>query len=173
MDYLTLQDVKSAVIKKILKNQIKGNYYKHLLINYKKMARNISDKIKIIHAKGVEELTEKETQLVNRLLNEYYVRIQRQLKNFTSMEFHVKEYEKAGKGRQKMEESEKKKKKKFSIHIRIDANKVFESDYADWDLARAIHKALNKLMNQIEHEFHVSDQHDKFRKPQNVRKRGR
>ena len=137
------------------------------------METNISNKIKIIHAKGVEQLTEKETQLVNRLLNEYYTRIQRQLKNFTSMEFHVKEYEKAGKGKKKMEDSEKKKKKKFSIHIRVDSTKVFEADYTDWDLARAIHKTLNKLMNQIEHQFHVSDQHDKSRKPQNVKKRGR
>ena len=85
----------------------------------------------------------------------------------------LKNTKKAGKGKKKMEDSEKKKKKKFSIHIRIDSTKVFEADYADWDLARAIHKTLNKLMNQIEHQFHVSDQHDKSRKPQNVRRRGR
>jgi|TARA_B100001971_G_C18265688_1_gene592063 hypothetical protein len=129
---------------------------------------NITDKIKVIHAAGVNELTEKENQLINRLLNEYYIRIQRQLKNFASFEFHIKEYEKAGKGN-----IEKAKKKKFSVHVRVDATNVFEADYADWDLARVIHKVMNKLMNEIEHKLHSSDQHHKERKLQQVRERER
>jgi len=133
---------------------------------------DIADKIRIIHAAGVEELSEKEKQLVNRLLNEYYPRIQRQLKNLTFLEFHVKEYEKSGKGETKLGK-ETNKRKKYSIHVRIDANKVYEADYSDWDLARAIHKTLNKIMNKIEHELHSSDQHDRLRRPQNVRRRGR
>jgi len=111
--------------------------------------------IGVIHAKGVDLLNEKEKQLVNRLLNEYYSRIQRQIKNLTSFNFDLKKYEKEGKAQ------------KFSIHIGVEApTGIFEADYADWDLARTIHKILNKLMNEIEKRLHSSDQHLKIRKPQ-------
>jgi len=111
--------------------------------------------IGIIHAKGVDLLTEKEKQLTNRLLNEYYVRIQRQIKNLTVFSFDLKEYKKEGKA------------KKFSVHIRVEApTRIFEADYADWDLARTIHKVLNKLMNEIEKRLHSSDQHLRVRKSQ-------
>jgi len=126
------------------------------------------DKINIIYGSGINQLTEKEKSLVNRLLNEYYLRIQRQLKNLTFLEFNTKEYEKTGKGK-----IEKNKAKKYSVHVKIFSTRVFEADYADWDLARAVHKVMNKLMNEIEHKFHASEQHLKIRRPQQVRKRGR
>lgn len=109
--------------------------------------------IKIIHAKGVKILNEKQKQLVNRLLNEYYKKIQRQLKNETSFEVHVKNYEKEGKA------------KKFSINIKAVApTRIFEANASDWDLARAVHKVLNKILNEIEHRLHASEQHSKVRK---------
>ena len=114
----------------------------------------MENKINIIHATGVEELTEKEKQLVNKLLNEYYIKIQKRLKNMSSLEFRVKEYGKSG-------ERWLTKKKKFSIHVKINSDKFYEADYADWDLARTIHKVMNKLMNEIEHKLHSSDQHRK------------
>ncbi|MEK6873024.1 MAG: hypothetical protein AABW90_03355 [Nanoarchaeota archaeon] len=122
------------------------------------------ENIKVIHATGIDKLTEKEKQLVDRLLNEYYVRIQRQLKNLVSLEFNIKEYKKTG-------ERWLTKKKKFSVHIRINSDKVYEADYGDWDLARTIHKVMNKLINEIEHKQHHSDQHFKIRNLQKVRKR--
>ena len=109
----------------------------------------------IIQAEGTEILTEEQKQIVNRLLNEYYKRIKQQLKNLTSLEFHLKEYKKDGKG------------KKFSIHIKaIAPTTIFEGDASDWDLARTTHKALNKIMNEIEHKFHLNNHHFQIRKPQ-------
>jgi len=117
---------------------------------------NISNKIKLIQGSGIKEFGEKETQLVNRLLNEYYVRIQRMLKNLVSFEFNIKKYEKVGKDS---------KVKKASVHCKVDsAAGVFEADYADWDLARCVHKVMNKIINEIEHKFHSSDQHDRTRR---------
>ncbi len=110
------------------------------------------DNIKIIYATGIDELSEKEKQLVDKLLNEYYVKIKRQLKNEFFLEFHIKEYKKTG-------ERWLTKKKKFSVHVKINADKVYEADYGDWDLARTIHKVMNKLMNEIEHKTHSSNQH--------------
>ena len=130
---------------------------------------DITDKIKIIHASGTSAITEKQKQLINRLLNEYYQKIQKQLKNEVFLEINIKLYEKAGKPATKPGKSNK-----FSIHIRIDSSaKTFEADYADWDLARTIHKVMNKIINEIEHNFHSSDQHNKIRMSQQVRKRGR
>jgi hypothetical protein len=112
----------------------------------------------IIRLTNGELLTEREKQLANRLLNEYYPRIQKRLKNVTSLEAHIKEYEKPGK---------LKKAHKFSFHVKaIAPTQVFEADSFDWDFARTVHKALNKLMNRIERNFHSSDQHPKERMPQ-------
>ena len=111
--------------------------------------------IGIIHVKGIDLLSEKEKQLITHLLNEYSVRIQRQIKNITSFNFDLKKYEKTGKMQ------------KFSVHARVKGlTGSFEADYGDWDLARTIHKVFNKLMNEIEKRLHISDQHLKTRKPQ-------
>lgn len=127
----------------------------------------ISKKIKIIHGSNVKDFNEKEKQRVNMLLNEYYVRIQRMLKNLVSIEFNIKKYEKAGRGKE-----DKEKIKKASVHARVDsAAGVFEADYADWDLARTVHKVMNKLINEIEHKMHSSDQHDRARRSQKIRER--
>jgi len=116
--------------------------------------------IKIIHAAGANSLKENQKQLVNRLLNEYYPRIQRQLKNFTSFETDIKNYEKEGK------------QKKFSINLKVIApTRIFKANATDWDLARAFHKVLNKIMNEIESRMHSSDQHSKVRRLQKNRVR--
>ena len=103
-----------------------------------------------IEVKGAEFLTEKEKALSNKILNEYYVRIQRQLKNMASLRLHVKEYQKEGKRR------------KYSMRVEaIAPTRKFEANSFDWDFARALHKVLNKLRNEIEHKLHSSDQYPK------------
>lgn len=108
--------------------------------------------IKIIHAANVEVLTERQKQIVNRLLNEYYRKIKRQLKNEVFFEVHIKVHEKEGK------------RKKFNIHVDVVNAIRFGATADDWDLARAVHKVLNKIMNEIEHGLHSSDQHGKIKK---------
>ena len=60
-----------------------------------------------IQIKGTNILTEDEKKLANKLLNEYYPKIQRQIKNIISLQVHIKEYEKNGK------------RKKYSINVKI------------------------------------------------------
>jgi len=116
--------------------------------------------IKIIHLAGVDTLKERQKQLVNRLLNEYYPRIQRQLKNFTSFEVDIKNYKKEGK------------QKKFSINLKVVVpTRIFKANAIDWDLARALHNVLNKIMNEIESKMHSSNQHSKIRRLQKNRER--
>ena len=100
-----------------------------------------------LQTKGMELLSEKEKQIADRLLNEYYEKIKRQIKNDFTLKVNFKEYEKDGKN------------KKYSIDAEIifPGKKFSASDY-DWDFARALHKVMIKFVNQIEHKFHISEQ---------------
>mgnify|MGYP001595894137 CR=1 FL=1 len=102
-----------------------------------------------IEITGIEILTEKEKEVADKLLKEYYLKIQRQLKKIISLKLYIKEYKKEGKG------------KKYSINIEViaPAPKIFKANAHDWDFARTLHKVLNKIINEIEHELHVSEQH--------------
>lgn len=96
----------------------------------------------------VEILDEKEKETANRLIGEYYSKIQRMLKTDILLKIHFKEYDKDGK------------KKKYSINVdAIFSGKMINSNSWDYDLARAIHKSMKKIENEIEKKFHTSEQH--------------
>ena len=101
---------------------------------------------------GTELLTGTEKATANKLINEYYGKIQRELKNPTILKVHVKEHEKDGN------------RKKYSINVQaIIAKKVFQANAFDWDIARTLHKVMKSIENEIEHKLHSSDQHPKQR----------
>jgi len=104
---------------------------------------------------GIKELDDMDKDIVNKLANEYFLKIKRELQNITSLIFHIKCYKKEGK------------KKKYSINARaIAPTRMFESTKAaDWDLARTLHKAFKDLEREIQHKLHSDDQHDKAEKP--------
>lgn len=96
---------------------------------------------------NVEILNDKERIIAKKLFNEYYLKVQRLVKNSFSLKVHIKEHEKEGK------------KRKLSINAKvICSGKVFTANAFDWDLARTIHKVMNKILNEIEHHYHVSEQ---------------
>ncbi len=99
-----------------------------------------------LQTKGMELLNEKEKQIADKLLNEYYEKIKRQIKKDFIFRINFKEYDKDGKN------------KKYSINAEVLASKKFSASSGDWDFARALHKVMIKLINQIEHDFHSSEQ---------------
>ena len=100
-----------------------------------------------IDIQGIEELDEKEKIRTIQLIEEYYPKIERQLKNVISLNIHIKIYDKGGK-------------KKYSIQAKLKSSiNAFESNASDWDFAKTIHKVMNKLQNEVEKRFHVSEQH--------------
>ena len=100
-----------------------------------------------LETKGFEILTEKTKEEFQKLWEEYSKKIDRRLKNTESIKIHLKEYSPGGKT-------------KFSIHALVSyAGKSIEAEAFDWDLKRAFHKVFSKIEQQIEHAFHVSDQH--------------
>ena len=100
----------------------------------------------LITLSGLNLLTKIEKDKVNEILSKFYNKIQRHFKEPIKLESHSKEYNVEGK------------RKKYSVHIKIHTTRNFEADYADWDVSKTLHKVLNKLSNEIEKKFHVSDQ---------------
>lgn len=91
---------------------------------------------------GMENLDEFEKGIINKLANEYYPKIQRAIKNMTSIVLHINAHSKGGK------------RKRYTIKIRAVApTRVFESSAEKWDLATALHKAFEEILHEIEHRF--------------------
>jgi len=101
-----------------------------------------------IQVKGIELLDEQENKTANKLFEEYYTKIQRKIKNSLSLKIHIKEYNKEGK------------RKKYSINAEaISSGAVFKANSHDWTFSATVHEVFNKILTQIEHKFHSSDQH--------------
>jgi len=100
---------------------------------------------------GIDQLgLDSEKDMVNKLSNEYYVKIKRALKNITSITLHIKQHSKGGK------------RKKSDIRVKVVApTRIFESQESDWDLARAIHRAFKNIERQLQHKLRTDDQRDK------------
>jgi hypothetical protein len=95
-----------------------------------------------IEITNVEILTENERKIIDKLLKESQLKIQRLTKTPIKLKIDIKEYDKDGK------------KSKYSINSQaIFSGKVFTSSSWDWDLTKAIHKAMIKIENEAEHKF--------------------
>jgi hypothetical protein len=91
----------------------------------------------IISYIGLKNLTEKEQSLIKEILNREYPKISRITHNITNIIIHAKTYK-------------NKKAKKYSLHLKVDTpSEFFTAHAADWDLARAIHKTINKVSKEM------------------------
>jgi len=111
-----------------------------------------------IDLKGIEELKKEERYQLNKIVNHYYDKIKRMLGDGeeVGLIIKLKAYQKSGKG--KIEE-DKKKAKKYSVQISVkNSIKNLEASASDWDLNRTMHAALKKVLEEIEHRFHASNQ---------------
>jgi len=104
--------------------------------------------MKNIEITNIELLDEKEKNTAEKLFQEYYNKIQRQIKNKEAiLKVDIEEYSKGGK------------RKKYDIAVKIEfATNVFRSKAFDWNFSRAVHKVMNKIIGEIEHKLHVSEQ---------------
>jgi protein-tyrosine phosphatase len=96
---------------------------------------------------GLNELDEVDQDMVQTLTTEYYDKIQRELKNLTSLVVHIKSAEKEGH------------RHRYDVTVRAEApTRIFESSKspqaACWDLASALHNAFKNLEREITHAFH-------------------
>ena len=102
---------------------------------------------------GIKDLDEMEIESVNRLANRYYGKIQREIKNITSLTVHIKGYEKEGR------------QKKYSVHVKVIAPaRIFASTKTfDWNLEKALHGSFKDVIRELQHRLHTDDQHKKVR----------
>ena len=104
--------------------------------------------IQIIGIDEIEDEIEKGT--INKLANEYYEKIQRSLKNITSITLHIKAHTKGGKA------------KKWDMRVKVIApTKIFEAQESDWDLARSLHRVFKNVEREIQHKLHTDNQRPK------------
>ena len=104
---------------------------------------------------GIDNLKKQEKYELNKIVNKYYDKIKREIKNEFTIKISIKEYATSGNGKK-----DDKKKKKYSIKIKIlTSTKNLESHYASWDLNVTLHKVFKKILEEIEHIFKVSEQH--------------
>ena len=95
-----------------------------------------------IQYRGVDNLKNEEKDTLNKLAPEYYDKIQRALKNVTSLQVDIKLYKKLGG------------KRKYDVHVKaIAPTTIFSASYADWDFARTLHKVFKKIENEIAHKI--------------------
>jgi len=94
---------------------------------------------------GLTELPAAAQQTIKDIATLGFEKLQRDLKTISTMVVHIKTYDKEGN------------RQKYSLHVRLNAHThVFESCKShDWDLARAMHKAIDDLHHQINHKFHT------------------
>ena len=100
----------------------------------------------VIQFVGVSDLDAAEQAVVHSLTTEHFEKIKRKLHNIVNMSVHVKCYMKDGD------------RKKYSLNVKVSApTKSFDSNMSDdWELPRALHKAFDNIMHQIEHRLHNS-----------------
>ncbi|MBW2995460.1 hypothetical protein KY312_03830 [Candidatus Woesearchaeota archaeon] len=103
----------------------------------------------IIQYVGLKSLSDEEQEMTKTLATEYQDKIQKEMEIPVSLVVHIKKYKSEGK------------KAKFSVNIKtVAASQTYEvKRAADWDLARAMHKAFKNMERLVLHKTHTDTQH--------------
>ena len=105
-----------------------------------------------IDLKGIEQLNETEKFELNKLLEAHKDKIKRKTKSDYALKLTLKKYTK---GREDAKDA----RARYSIQGMIKGEThSFEASAEDWDFNRTVHKVFQKLMNEIEHAYHSSEQ---------------
>ncbi len=98
--------------------------------------------------RGFEKLTDEQNKEFQKLFDEFDRKVSRKFNN-VSCKITLKEHEKGGS-------------KRYIIEALIQTKgKRIEAQEEDWDFKKALHILFKKLLEEIEHKFHFSDQNRK------------
>ena len=101
---------------------------------------------------GTDALGESEREQADKIIFASYEKIKRKTKTDFLFKVDIKI---PAKDRENLN-----KRKQYSVHATISgAVRKFEADSVDWDLNKALHIAITKIENEVEHTFHTSEQH--------------
>ena len=96
--------------------------------------------IKFVKSKS---LTQEEIDISNKIISLYLTKIERYVKN-SNLVIQIK--------KQKNNED---KAIKYSIKSRIEGTILIQSSCYDWNLRRAMHSCLKKLLKEMDHKFKI------------------
>jgi len=106
-----------------------------------------------IEKKGIELLSEEEKHELDREIEAYSEKLKWKTKSDFKLKLAIKIHSKKG-------EDKDSKRKNYSLRAMLKGEThSFEAEAADWDFNKACHKVFDKLMNEIEHKYHSSEQH--------------
>ena len=92
-------------------------------------------------------LSQNEKETAERLFQESYEKIERKIKNKIKLKLDIKTRDKNSKQKQ------------YIIHMKlITSTRVLEAHAEEWEFTKAIHEVINKMLEEIEHSFHSSEQ---------------
>lgn len=101
---------------------------------------------------GIEQLNNQEKEQAEKIIFASYEKIKRKTKIDFLFKIDIKIPSK--------DKENLTKRRRYSINATISgAVRKFEADSVDWDLNKAVHMAVTKIENEVEHTFHTSQQH--------------
>jgi len=113
-----------------------------------------------LELKGDEQLNENEKFELNKLMDAYNEKIKRATRSEYTLKLAIKKYLK---GR----EDKKDAKARYSLAAELKGeSQFFEASAEEWDFNKAVHKLFGKLLTEIEHKYHSSEQRGKSNKPE-------
>jgi len=105
-----------------------------------------------VEIKGSELLTDSEKWELNKEIETYSEKIKWKTKSEFVLKLVIKEHSK------KPSDNDTKR-RKYSIQAQIKGEThTFEASVDDWDFNKASHKIFEKLLNEVEHYYHSSEQ---------------
>jgi hypothetical protein len=105
-----------------------------------------------IELKGVEQLDEHEKFELNKLVDSYKEKLKWKTKSDYVLKIVVKKY-----SLNKGDKNDAKAKYSFQGIIKGETQ-IFEASSNGWDFNKAVHQLFEKLMVEIEHSYHSSEQ---------------
>ena len=105
-----------------------------------------------IEIKGIEVLSENEKFELNKLINSYKEKLKWKTKSDYKLKLAVKIHSKKA-------DDKDTKSRNYSLHAMLKGEThSFEASASDWDFNKSVHKLFQKLINEVEHTYHSSEQ---------------
>jgi hypothetical protein len=105
-----------------------------------------------VEIRGIELLSEEDKWELNKEIEKYQEKIKWKTKSDFILKLVIKEYN------HKSEDKDNKR-KKYSLQAQIKgATHSFEASSFDWDFNKSLHKIFEKLITEVEHYYHSSEQ---------------
>jgi len=105
-----------------------------------------------IETKGLELLSESEKFELNKEIQTYKEKIKWKTKSDFVLKIAVKVHSKKS-------EDKDNKRKHYSLQATLKGGThSFEASADDWDFNKVCHKIFNKILNEVEHAYHSSEQ---------------